>query len=930
MLNHYAARFSYMLISLLFICSIQILGSTQAFAQTDLALNKSAAASTTLQPASNAVDGNAGTRWESNHGLDPSWFSVDLAKQTALTNVVIDWEVANAADYQIQGSNDNANWTTLISQTGLAFGARTDSLVVSGNYRYVRMYGTKRSVGNQWGYSIWSFKVYGVVSSSSSSSIASITNSKISSSIPGSKSSSAISLSSLSSKSASANSVSSQNQSYSPLFSKDTQVMEQIQYIEPDGTLVTRAGYRPTLRHARERGEYWYNAGDFDVGSGPNNIDAGPGRYFQWPELYFQNRTMGLLIRDGAPAGRSTLDIYQVVNSGAWIRTGINVFRSTTTGTYGWKYGAGMRNTSAAYKDFIVDNDPGAAGQICLFTSAPLDCYLSFPLTNNWQTDKPFKMGDFFEVTTSSFLDYYHKDNNPANAEIYAKIDGLNPRFYSFEQLYVVGKGMVPWYGTEPALNTTPLPDTTLLGGMASVSYNYSEEPMRVFQQTVNNIGITDLQRFVEGRRIFHTSFKDGMHSETPDINPPLLEHANQLGPRFNSERCLGCHALNGRSLALDIGSPTNTFAILTAAASTSTSITPDSVYGLSIQQLTSVAGAQDYSVKVQSYQTTTRTLAGGETVALQKPVYTFAGAVPIQYSVRQAPQVIGMGLLEAIDETTILNLSDPNDQNADGIRGVPNWSIDPESGKKHLGRFGWKASKGSVRQQVAGAFMLDMGVASSVFPSRDCQRDMNSTQCKTPAQITPGLSDQELQKLTHYIELIGVPAQRSLRSGFAPGLRVSSEHDVNPVAIENGAKLFAQINCTGCHVSQMKTGNTHPFAELRNQTIRPYSDLLLHDMGDGLADNLTEGSAQPKMWRTQPLWGLGSLPYVQETPEEVNGPDLPHGAISRARYLHDGRARTLTEAIEWHDGEAHNSRVAFEQLSPSNRNDILLFLNSL
>jgi CxxC motif-containing protein (DUF1111 family) len=726
------------------------------------------------------------------------------------------------------------------------------------------------------------------------------------------------------------------SENYVPLFAADTPVMENIQYTEADGTLVTRAGYRPTHRHARERGEYWYKGGDFDVASGPNPVDTGPGDYFNWPELYFQYRTFGLLIRDSTPAGRSTLDIYQVVNQtdsttdNAYIQTSLNVFRNTTTGTYAWKYNQGFTNTNPNFKNVLPDNRTDQAGQLCLSSSKLLDCYMNWALSNNWETNAPFKMGDYFEVTSAGFVDYYHKNNDPTNPEIYAKYDNGAPRFYSFEQLYVVGKGMVPWYGVAPALHTTPLPEDTLLGGMASVSYNYSEEPMRVFQQTVNNIGITDLQRFVEGRRLFHTSFADGTHSENPTINPPMKEHINQLGSRFNSERCLGCHALNGRSQTTSIGNPINTFAVLTAATSSSTRITPDPVYGLNIQQLSSVAKAPDYSVAVQSYQTSLRTLSGGETVELQKPIYAFKGPTPTQFSVRQAPQVIGMGLLEAIDESSILQLSDPNDKNGDGIRGIPNWSIDPETGQKHLGRFGWKASKGSLRQQIAGALMLDMGVTSPVFPSRDCQQNMDSTNCKTAPQTTAGISEQELQKLSHYIELIGVPAQRSLRSGFAPGLRVSPEHDVNTTSISNGAKLFDQAHCTACHVSQMKTGNTHPFAELRNQLIHPYTDLLLHDMGDGLADTLTEGNASPKMWRTQPLWGIGSLPYVQESTAEINGPDLQHGSVSNARYLHDGRARTLTEAIEWHDGEAHNSRLLFEQFTPQERSDLLAFLSSL
>jgi len=539
-------------------------------------------------------------------------------------------------------------------------------------------------------------------------------------------------------------------------------------------------------------------------------------------------------------------------------------------------------------------------------------------------------MGDYFEMTSAGFVDYYHLNNNPSNSQIFAKYDNGAPRFYSFEQLYVVGKGMVPWYGTAPALHTTPLPDDALSGGMASVSYNYSEEPYRVFQQSVNNIGITDLQRFVEGRRLFHTSFLDGQHSENPTINPPMTEHANQLGARFNSVRCLGCHALNGRSQAPSAGNKISTLSVLTAASSSATSMVPDPAYGMNIQQQAQDPNAADYSVSIQSYAPVVHTTAKGETFQLQKPVYGFKGPVPAQYSVRQAPQVIGVGLLEAVDESTILKLATPHD----GVSGVPNWVNDPETGQRHLGRFGWKASKASLRQQVSEALMLDMGVTSPVFPTRLCQQDIHSASCKTSPQTTSGVNEQDLEKMVHYVELIGVPAQRSYASGYATGLRVSPEHNVNPARISNGAALFAQAGCGACHVSQMKTGNNHPFAELRNQVIHPYTDLLLHDMGAGLADTLTQGSAKPSMWRTQPLWGIGSLAYVQESSTVNAGPDLPHDPlsmpVSKARYLHDGRARSILEAILWHDGEAQASRLSFEAFSSDQRDDILLFLGSL
>ena len=265
------------------------------------------------------------------------------------------------------------------------------------------------------------------------------------------------------------------------------------------------------------------------------------------------------------------------------IQTGLNVFRNTTTGTYGWKYNQGFTNTDPIQKFVLPDNRADQPGQLCLASSAPLDCAMNFRLTNDCETNSPFKAGEHFGMTTAGFVDYTHKNNDPNNPVIFAKYDGGAPRFYSFEQLYVVGKGMVPWYGTLPALNTTPIPDDALTGGSGSVSYNYSEEPYRVFQQSVNNIGITDMQRFVEGRRLFHTSFLDGAHSENPTINPPLAEHANPLGARFNSVRCLGCHTLNGRSAAATHGNPISSHSILTAASSAENAFVPDPVYGMNI-----------------------------------------------------------------------------------------------------------------------------------------------------------------------------------------------------------------------------------------------------------------------------------------------------------------------------------------------------------
>jgi len=683
---------------------------------------------------------------------------------------------------------------------------------------------------------------------------------------------------------------------YVPLYPKGTQPVEQIQVRQDDGTLITYAGFRPTNRHAREGGEGWLEA-----------EDKGPGNYFTFPTFYFQNRTYGLIIVDEVPAGRQKISIYLQPNAGTFINVGLSAFRraDANVGEYGWENNTGFDN--------LQDNNKRCSPA----ASIEAMCAIK-PITDYWRSEednrasKKLVMGDKIELAPAQFL-----DNTDGQ---HALIDGGGIRYYSFEQLYVVGKGMAPWYGVAPKLDSHPLPPAALLGGDASVSYNYSEEPHRVFQQSVNNIGIANMQRFVEGRRLFHTSFLDGKHSESPDTNPVFSEHAGQLGQRYNQARCLGCHSLNGRSPAPAIGDKLAAMVVLTAKASTQSALTPDPTYGLNIQQVAQAKGAPDYAVSIQSYETEVRELADGEKVELKKPVYKFSGPVPAQYSVRQAPQVIGLGLLEALDETTILGLADPDDANTDGIRGIPNWSIDPETGKRHLGRFGWKAGKGSIRHQAAGALLLDMGVTSPAFPTAACQQGQPN--CRA-ANSKPSVSAAELDRLSSYMSLLGVPAQRSIVSdGYTDGIVTPPEHDIDPDAISAGAKSFANVGCGSCHVAELKTGNNHPFQELRNQVIHPYTDLLLHDMGTELADTLTEDQAGPSYWRTSPLWGLGSLKFVQAG----NGKADPKSV----RYLHDGRAGTVTEAVLWHGGEAEKSRKAFEALSKREREQLLLFIESL
>ena len=633
---------------------------------------------------------------------------------------------------------------------------------------------------------------------------------------------------------------------YVPLFASGSSIVEQIQYTEADGTLVTYAGFRPTNRHAREGGEPW-----------TDTIDAGPGNYFTFPAFYFQHRTYGLIIATRCPP---------VVKRSPPISIRTMGYSSTTASA---RSGGSTRASSNMAGSWVsATRIPRTAASAAATSTRSRTC--AWPRQSSGtigasEDDKDYKgettrasnglvIGDKIEMSPGVFPDFI-------DGSTVALIDGGTLRNYAFEQLYVVGKGMVPWYGTAPYLDTTPLPDDALLGGQASVSYNYSEEPHRVFQQSANNIGPGDMQRFVEGRRLFHISYLDGKHSENPDVNPVFTEHAGQLGDRYNEVRCLGCHTLNGRSPAADVGTPLNKFGVLTAAASTSTGITPDPVYGVNVQQLSRTTGAPDYGVTIQSFAASSRTLPDGTVVSLQRPVYKFNGPVPKQLSVRQAPQVVGMGLLEAVDEKTILDLADPADKDGDGVKGVPNWAIDPETGQRHLGSVrleGWQGQRSPsdfrripARPGCHHACVQDGQLPESRRRLQHQHRNAFDLECRD-------------RSLASYMELLGVPSHRKYTSGYTldgNGKQIvppPEETSIDPAKIARGAQLFTQAACTTCHVPQLKTGNNHPFQELRNQTIHPYTDLLLHDMGPDLADTLTEGQAGPSMWRTSPLWGLG------------------------------------------------------------------------
>ena len=301
-------------------------------------------------------------------------------------------------------------------------------------------------------------------------------------------------------------------------------------------------------------------------------------------------------------------------------------------------------------------------------------------------------------------------------------------------------------------------------------------------------------------------------------------------------------------------------------------------------------------------YQDIVETFEDGTVVILRKPNYHinslgFGGlAADVKISPRVANQMVGLGLLEAIDESTLLKWADPSDNNKDGISGKLNYVYDIVSNSKKIGRFGWKANQPNVRQQVAAAFSGDIGITSSLFPTENCPPGVDCD--AIPNGGSPEITDSNLNKVALYSSTLAVPARRNY-----------TEQNVL-----EGKKIFETINCTSCHIAKVQTGNTHAITALRNQTIRPYTDLLLHDMGAGLADNAPDFEASGSEWRTQPLWGIGLINTVNK----------------HTNLMHDGRARNVTEAILWHGGEAQKAKDSFKKLPVTERDKLVEFINSL
>jgi len=443
--------------------------------------------------------------------------------------------------------------------------------------------------------------------------------------------------------------------------------------------------------------------------------------------------------------------------------------------------------------------------------------------------------------------------------------------------------GLLVSLALHPAVEAQSAPPA---GGATTIQNRSSQ----AYAQPAPNLDAFWNERHAAGDLAFEAAF----------VTPPAEVNPG-LGPLFNSNSCVGCHINNGRGLQTKgqrlirvsqrpdpesvILPPEHIYTPESEAPNANTPPVPG--LGTQIQEQGVYGYPPEATVEV-TWQEQTGQYGDGTEYELRSPQLQITRSDgtsltdKIAASNRIPPPVFGLGLLEAVPEATIRQLADPDDRDRNGISGRPNYVWDVVKQAPALGRFGWKANTPTLLQQSAAAYVDDMGVTNPLFPDAEGVQD---------------ITQEILELATIYVQTLGVPGRTAL----------------NDPQVQRGERLFAEANCAACHVSELRTGS-HEIPALVNQTIHPYTDLLLHDMGPSLADHRPDFQANGNEWRTMPLWGVGLVQTV-----------LPYSG-----YLHDGRARSLEEAILWHGGEAEAAQVAFQQMSADDRAALVAFLKSL
>ncbi|XXF76181.1 di-heme oxidoredictase family protein [Myxococcaceae bacterium GXIMD 01537] len=434
----------------------------------------------------------------------------------------------------------------------------------------------------------------------------------------------------------------------------------------------------------------------------------------------------------------------------------------------------------------------------------------------------------------------------------------------------------------------------TLPGGVSGTS---STQDATAFTRPLPGLSLERRTRFVAGEALFQLPWEPAPH--------PLTDR-DGLGPLFHADSCLACHVAGGRGLppvqgTLPLSSSLLIRLSLPGAGAHGEPV-PLPAYGDQFQTRAITGVSAEGRIEV-SYVERPGAYPDGQPYSLAEPSYQLTalayGSLPdeVLRSPRMGQPLHGLGLLEAVPEAELLDAEDPEDLDGDGISGRANrvWSV--EEGRTVLGRFGWKANQPTLRQQAAGALLGDMGLTSPVFPQESCTA-LQVACAEKPSGGTHEVTEIQLSALEFHARTLAVPARR----------------DPDAPEVLQGKGHFQRVGCARCHRPQLTTGATAAVPELAGQRIWPYTDLLLHDMGEALADGRPDFLAQGREWRTPPLWGLGRTATVS----------------GHTRLLHDGRARSVEEAILWHGGEAQAARDAFLNLTARERAALLAFLDSL
>ena len=386
------------------------------------------------------------------------------------------------------------------------------------------------------------------------------------------------------------------------------------------------------------------------------------------------------------------------------------------------------------------------------------------------------------------------------------------------------------------------------------------------------------------------------------------------LGPTFVADRCSACHVNTGR------GSPPKSSAEQLLSVLVRLSIPgtdehggpkPHPDYGDQFQNRSMDGRNVDLAYAGSpvpneadlflDWEEQTVSFADGETVTLRKPKLRIENlkfgelGSDVMMSLRMAPPLVGVGFLDAVSEEAILSIAEK--QRGQNFNGRPNRVWDAVNKRMALGRYGWKANVPSLKQQIAAAALGDMGVNSNLFPEQNCPPVQTICAKQLPGNF-PEIIDHEIDAVELWLQGLAVPARR----------------EVNDPEVRRGAELFAKAQCAVCHVPDLKTGQFPKLPQLSDQVFHAYTDMLLHDMGDGLADGRPDFEAGARDWRTPPLWGLG----------------LSQTVSASTAMLHDGRARNVSEAILWHGGEAEGSRELFRNMRKRDRDALVKFVEAI